>query len=534
MFSFRSLAPTILAFILTPHAFILLPPAGAASGLEISRASQGIDSLRAQDRRRAADKGSALWPAEAAGDIRFGLDGAITLDEAGTPVVELFLRVPLVALTWVRTGAGYRSDVLIGAQVESARGRQSRSIEARRSLVADSFEQTRQVDAYAIEVVAVEVTFPPGPVDVRVEDLRSKKQTLLGMLTGERKSGRCRVLLPDWEAPRQGSFLSTLLFASDAKRIPPDTGGSPETASRHGQFDLTPNPGRFYGLRQEIFPVYFEVYDRDPDGRFRGEEIVHRLRYRVVSVSGEELVSAADTLVAGMGRWGRVQRFSVEGYPSGTYVLGIELVDASGERLWSTYGDFHVIRTEASLQRDEQTILDDARVLLTPRQFEDFEFMSPGEREAFMEGFWERMDPSPGAPENELREEFRRRVAQAEQEYGGLDGGKLSDRGRILIRYGEADEVTRRRIPTLSNIRDVLIETLGASSLVDWSDPRFQQLLRRSYRDTSDFEIWLYYGGGKAIVPAFAGSPAGMVFVFVDEQGVGIYRLEYSTVAGTQ
>lgn len=64
------------------------------------------------------------------------------------------------------------------------------------------------------------------------------------------------------------------------------------------------------------------------------------------------------------------------------------------------------------------------------------------ERENFIEQFWLKRDPSPGAAENEFREEHYRRIAYANVHFMVPDGrlpGWKTDRGRIYIVYGPPD-----------------------------------------------------------------------------------------------
>ena len=63
------------------------------------------------------------------------------------------------------------------------------------------------------------------------------------------------------------------------------------------------------------------------------------------------------------------------------------------------------------------------------------------EREQFIENFWERRNPNPGSPENEFKEEYYRRIAYANEHYASGIPGWRTDRGRIYIMYGPADEV---------------------------------------------------------------------------------------------
>ena len=68
-------------------------------------------------------------------------------------------------------------------------------------------------------------------------------------------------------------------------------------------------------------------------------------------------------------------------------------------------------------------------------------FTTDDEREQFIESFWERRNPNPGSPENEFKEEYYRRIAYANEHYASGIQGWRTDRGRIYIMYGPADEV---------------------------------------------------------------------------------------------
>ncbi|MGD0362332.1 MAG: GWxTD domain-containing protein, partial [Bryobacteraceae bacterium] len=63
------------------------------------------------------------------------------------------------------------------------------------------------------------------------------------------------------------------------------------------------------------------------------------------------------------------------------------------------------------------------------------------EREQFIEQFWLRRDPTPDTEENEFKEEHYRRIAYANDHYASGIPGWKTDRGRIYIIYGPADEI---------------------------------------------------------------------------------------------
>src|SRR5438876_3116907 len=63
------------------------------------------------------------------------------------------------------------------------------------------------------------------------------------------------------------------------------------------------------------------------------------------------------------------------------------------------------------------------------------------EREQFIEQFWLRRDPIPDTVDNEFKEEHYRRIAYAHEHYASGIPGWKTDRGRIYIMYGPADEI---------------------------------------------------------------------------------------------
>ena len=63
------------------------------------------------------------------------------------------------------------------------------------------------------------------------------------------------------------------------------------------------------------------------------------------------------------------------------------------------------------------------------------------EREQFIEQFWLRRDPTPDTVENEFRDEHYRRIAYANERFASGIPGWKTDRGRIYIIWGPADEI---------------------------------------------------------------------------------------------
>lgn len=99
----------------------------------------------------------------------------------------------------------------------------------------------------------------------------------------------------------------------------------------------------------------------------------------------------------------------------------------------------------------------------------------------FME-FWQKRDPDPKTPENELMEEYYERVEYANRNFSGLTEGWRTDMGMVLIRFGTPEYVERHPFNA----------------------------------ENKPYEIWYYYTLNRQ-------------FIFVDETGFGEYKLRYPT-----
>jgi GWxTD domain-containing protein len=85
---------------------------------------------------------------------------------------------------------------------------------------------------------------------------------------------------------------------------------------------------------------------------------------------------------------------------------------------------------------------EDVRWIITPEELSAFKQLSNDEeRDQFIEQFWLRRDPTPDTVENEYKEEHYRRIAYANEHFAAGKPGWMTDRGRIYIVFGPADEI---------------------------------------------------------------------------------------------
>jgi GWxTD domain-containing protein len=143
---------------------------------------------------------------------------------------------------------------------------------------------------------------------------------------------------------------------------------------------------------------------------------------------------------------------------------------------------------------------EDVRWIITDEERKTFQALkTDDEREQFIEQFWLRRDPDPDTDVNEYREEYYQRIAYANEHFtSGIPGWK-TDRGRIYIMFGKADQVESH--PSGGSYDRPIWEGGGSTS-------------------TYPFEIWWYR--------YIEGVGSDVEIEFVDPTGSGEYRIARS------
>ncbi len=118
---------------------------------------------------------------------------------------------------------------------------------------------------------------------------------------------------------------------------------------------------------------------------------------------------------------------------------------------------------------------EDVRWIITPEELSAFKQLSNDEeRDAFIEQFWLRRDPTPDTPENEYKEEHYRRIAYANEHFAAGIPGWRTDRGRIYIAYGPPDSIESH--PSGGSYQRPMEEGGGETSTFPFEDWRYRYI----------------------------------------------------------
>lgn len=137
-------------------------------------------------------------------------------------------------------------------------------------------------------------------------------------------------------------------------------------------------------------------------------------------------------------RWAVVLALAAIGISTGTSLLASPKKDKA---------DKEERRRQKAIQKEMESpykkwLEEEVPYIITSEERAAFKKLTTDEeRESFIESFWERRNPNPGSPENEFKEEYYRRIAYANEHFASGIPGWKTDRGRIYIMWGPADEI---------------------------------------------------------------------------------------------
>jgi GWxTD domain-containing protein len=457
----------------------------------------------------ASGPGAGPLPWRVGGRGGFTVDAAAFPDSSGTSI-EVYVRVPNGTLAALTRDVQGLARLRVAARLRGVFGG------------AGDQEQTQE---FAIDPAdstggfgkVIGLRFPSGPgvyrLSVRVDDVFSRRRGALARVaTSARIEGEVRVA-----APVAGRELSDLEF------LWTDRAGGRATVFRREGRTLLPDPERLYGLfASELRAAFVARSDAERPWHWTA---------RVLDGGGRSIATRESTAVATRVLQGGVA-VDLSTTPAGGYELELRVWQAGDAAPLVRRARFSVAWQPDSWRRNPREVQDDVHFLLGAADEEAFALLSPGEQERYLDDFWAARDPAPGTPENEARTTFLRRVDDANRSYtrSGLGKGMFSDMGRTYIRYGAPSEVLNQVMPTGDETVDLIISQIGASEDRAVGDVK----AKGPGGDQRPFELWIYEGPiglPPDADPAVAGRVRRkrLVFLFVDDVGVGEYRLRYTT-----
>ena len=266
-------------------------------------------------------------------------------------------------------------------------------------------------------------------------------------------------------------------------------------------FEVKPNPTKMFGIHQPVLFYYLETYNLQKKKSYN-----YLTKAIVTNAVGKEVINHEKVKRRINDSNVDVGTIKVHSLRSGVYTFTFVVIDSVDNSQYSSSKKFFVYNptlpndtltnpSASNVDATEYATMGEAeldkeyeqsRYVATKNEIDQYKKLKgiEAKRKAMFE-FWTNRDEDRTTPQNEMKQEYFKRVSTANSQYKtGFREGWKTDRGRVYIMYGTPDEVERH-----------------ANEL-----------------DVKPYEIWYYNS-----------IQGGVQFIFGDRTGFSDYILLHST-----
>jgi len=245
---------------------------------------------------------------------------------------------------------------------------------------------------------------------------------------------------------------------------------------------IIPSASDLFGDPEGHLWVYYELYGILPAGRVEDYRLGYELQGSNKGIVSQDtfsatLLSASDQTLYDF------RKIDLSSVRDQNYTLRLKLYNRKGDLVTQTQKELKVEWSplyQVNINWDRAVDL--LRYVASDKELKELrDTKGTEERIKKWRDFWKSKDPTPDTPENELMEEYYKRIKYANEYFGIYDKeGYKTDLGMVYIKFGPPDEVERHPF----------------------------ELSSKAY------QIWYYYR-------------IDCEFIFMDVTGYGEYELQY-------
>jgi GWxTD domain-containing protein len=408
--------------------------------------------------------------------------------DATKSYVEIYYALERSQLDFFPQEGDYLATVLsLGLLIQDLKGD---TVEFRRWEVASTVKSLEEKRRSYMIIDALGTVLSPGDyfLKLTVEDLNSKRR---GM-------SEIELEVPDFFEKDLTLSQIELAYSMEPETL--------ATKFTKGARKVMPNPSGLFTQKGQMLYFYAEAYNLVFRDTLEDE---YSLSFEVLDKNDEKFKNfGTQTLKKPGGSAIIMSGINITTLPKGDFKLRITVADPLSSEVAQTTKDFKIWREEitpeegvlGSLQDEEEVekVKKEIRYIATRAELKMWDELNLEGKGEFLEDFWRKRDPDPTTPENEFKIEHYRRwnfVNAKFSRYQETNDGWQTDMGRIYVKYGEPDDIERHPYSL----------------------------------DNKPWEKWHY----DEIEENFTcPRQSGVIFVFADEDGFGVYRLIHSTAVG--
>ena len=202
---------------------------------------------------------------------------------------------------------------------------------------------------------------------------------------------------------------------------------------------ILPFPAAVYGVDLPRMFFFFEIYNRDC-----GEEDTLNYHLSYITPDDQQVLIKSVETVCKTEKMPVLYSLDTGELAPGVYRLLLELDVPHGGFQLVRERNFLVYQLPTDLRfRSFGSVLSELRLMAGAEEFAQLEETPEIERQAALDNFWRRHDPTPETAVNELMIEFYNRLSTARYLYDeGLHEDDLSDRAKVFVMFGQPAEVS--------------------------------------------------------------------------------------------
>jgi GWxTD domain-containing protein len=369
-------------------------------------------------------------------------------EQEGKTRLDIFIQVPYQEIQFVKSTKGFSAAYTVTVSVYDDEDKEKLLVEKswKEKIDAIDFEQTVSKDNYNLSLKSFHLVPREYFIVTSVEDEDSRKKFASENLYNVR------------DLTKKVS-ISDLMLVSNQRYI-------------EGSNKILPNVSRNITSKRDGIPMFFEIYsDNSSEVKIEftikdeDDDIIHK------DTISKQLIPDRNQIIH------TVKDISLG---LGNYKITVVILDSSRNKVAAVDKSFisRWVGIPAAIQ-DLNKAVDQLVYIATPT---DMSFIEDSENqdekiERYLD-FWKKKDPTPNTDENELFNEYYRRISYANENFSHYIEGWRSDRGMVFIILGSPNNVDRHPFDL----------------------------------ESKPYEVWQYYELNRS-------------FVFVDETGFGDYRL---------
>ncbi len=239
-----------------------------------------------------------------------------------------------------------------------------------------------------------------------------------------------------------------------------------------GKNKISPNVSHNVAYIEKGLPIFYEIYSAKPRNVSLVYEILNKKKETVFSDTSKKSLDTGKTQI--------FYTLRDSSFSLGYYNLQIHAFDTDEKELASVDKSFFSrwIGMPVSIN-DLDKAIDEMVYIASSSDISKMKNAKTSkERTDLFKAFWKKIDPTPATQENEVFDEYYRRVAYANAHFSQYFPGWRTDMGMVFILLGPPDSIDRHPFEL----------------------------------DSKPYEVWSYYELNRS-------------FIFIDDTGFGDFRL---------